>query len=147
VPSPADGTVISVAPTVASDPRAPAIVAVVRAHFDDIRIGNWKGYFMQYTEDYLRTLGDQAKVVEGYRSTHVEPGIHLTDLSTLGDGRPDATVTFTSRQDAADGPDGEICTNWTVHFYFQKDGQKYLIDKPPSTYNAEYEGCATGAPS
>ena len=140
VPSPADGTVISVAPAAASDPRVPAIVALLTRRYTDINERNFDDYWKMYTAEYSATLGDPAKVAEGYRSTMIK-NIHLTQLSTLGDGRPAAMVTFTSKQDAADGPDGQTCTNWTVGFFLKNVGGSYLIDKPPSTYNAKYDAC------
>jgi hypothetical protein len=140
VPSPDDGTFISVAPAAGSDPRASAVVALLRRHFTDIKEGNFTDYFSLYTPKYRATLGDPAKVAEGYRSTVISD-IRLTQLSTLGDGRPAAIVTFTSKQDAADGPDGQTCTRWTKGYFLSTVERKYLIDFPPTTYNTKYVAC------
>jgi len=143
VPSPVADTVIAVAPALEANPRTPAIVAQLRRRYTDINNRNFDDYWKMYTPDYAKTLGYPAKapeVARGYRSTVVS-NIHLTQLITQRDGRLAATVTFTSNQDAADGPDNQTCTKWTVGFSFKTVSGVYLIDTPPSNYNANYDPC------
>jgi hypothetical protein len=115
-------------------------MALLVRHFTDIKERNFGDYFKLYTPKYRATLGDPAKVAEGYRSTEISD-VRLTKLSTSGDGRPAATVTFTSKQDAIDGPDEQTCTRWTKGFFLRNVGGKYLIDFPPTTYNIKYVAC------
>jgi hypothetical protein len=130
---------VSVVPAVRSDHRAPAVVALLTRRYTDINERNFDDYFAMYTPRYGARF-DPAQVEAGYRSTQVS-SVDLTELRTSGDGRLAATVTFTSSQDAADGPDGETCTHWKVSFFLKDVQGKYLIDAPPSNYHAEHAGC------
>jgi hypothetical protein len=51
-------------------------------------------------------------------------------------------VTFTSRQQPKDGPDGEPCTNWQVTMFFDGSAGSYTIGAPPAGYHASYQACA-----
>lgn len=140
VPPPYNGnSVVSVAPAAGSDPRAPTVVALLTRYITDINERNFADYFTLYTPK-VRAALDPAQVAAGYRSTEVSGG-RLTELSTTGDGRPAATVTFTSTQDAADGPDGQTCTHWKVDFFLEDVGAAYLFGSPPSNYQAEHVAC------
>ena len=141
VPPPYNGnSVVSVAPGAGSDPTAPTVVALLTRYFTDISERNFADYFTLYTTE-VRAALDQAQVAAGYRSTEVSAG-RLTHLSTTGDGRLAATVTFTSMQDAADGPDGQTCTHWKVDFFLENVGAAtYLFGAPPSNYQAEHVAC------
>jgi hypothetical protein len=139
-PTPYSGnSVVSVAPAAASDPRAPTVVTLLTRYFTDINQRNFGDYFALYAPD-VRAALDQAQIVAGYGSTEVSGG-RLTDISTAADGRPVATVTFTSTQDAADGPDGQTCTHWTVGFFLENAGRAYLFGSPPSNYQTEHVAC------
>jgi hypothetical protein len=56
-------------------------------------------------------------------------------------GQPAADVTFTSRQQPQDGPEGESCTNWRVTMYFDGSAGTYTIGAPPNGYKAAYQAC------
>ncbi len=114
-------------------------MALLTRYITDINERNFADYFTLYTPK-VRAALDPAQVAAGYRSTEVSGG-RLTELSTTGDGRPAATVTFTSTQDAADGPDGQTCTHWKVDFFLEDVGAAYLFGSPPSNYQAEHVAC------
>jgi uncharacterized protein YchJ len=138
--SPNSGSsVVSVAPAARSDRRAGAVEALLTRRFTDIKERNFADYWAMYTPKYRATF-NRAEVEAGYRSSEV-CDVHLTELSTSGDGRAAATVTFTSMQDAANGPNGETCTHWKVGFFLKKVGAAYLIDSVPPTYHAKYPPC------
>jgi hypothetical protein len=132
-------SVVSIAPAARSDSRAPAIAAVLTRHYMDINQEDFADYWTMYTPEY-RASFNKPKVEAGYRSS-ADSHIRLTELSTTVDGRLAATVTFTSTQDAADGPNGQICTDWTVGYFFKKVGLKYLIDTPPNSYHSTHAAC------
>jgi hypothetical protein len=132
-------TVVSIAPAVRSNPKAPTIAALLTRRYTDINQQNFADYWAMYTPVY-RASFNQAEVAAGYRTSSVSD-IRLTKLSTDGDGRLHATVTFTSRQDASDGPNGQTCTHWTVGFFFKKVGTAYLLDTPPNSYSSAHAAC------
>jgi len=139
-PAPYGGnSVVSVAPAAGSDPRAPTVVTLLTRYFTDINQRNFGDYFTLYAPDVRAEL-DQAQIEAGYGSTQVSSG-RLTAIRTAADGRPVATVTFTSTQDAADGPDGQTCTHWTVNFFLENAGRAYLFGSPPSNYQTEHVAC------
>jgi hypothetical protein len=76
----------------------------------------------------------------GYASTH-DRGARITGMSPLTDGGDEVRFTFTSTQNASDGPDGETCTVWQLRFYLEPVGSGYLFGRPPATYRAEHAAC------
>jgi hypothetical protein len=138
-PAHTGNSVVSVAAAARSHPRAPAVAALLTRRYTDINERNFDEYWKMYTPKYRATF-NPAQVAAGYRSTKIFD-IHLTELSTSGDGRLAATVKFTSNQDAADAPNGQKCTQWTVGFFLKNVGGAYLIDKPPSTYHSKHAAC------
>jgi hypothetical protein len=76
----------------------------------------------------------------GYESTR-DSAVLITGITTMPDGRPAADVTFTSRQQPQDGPDGESCTDWHVMMYFDGSPGTYTIGAPPNGYKAAYQAC------
>lgn len=132
-------SVVSVATGARSDPRAGAVAAFLTRRYTDINERNFDDYWKMYTPSYRATFSPP-QVAAGYRSTEIY-NIVLIKLSDGGDGRLDATVTFSSTQDAADAPNGQTCTRWTVGFFLKNVGGAHLIDKPPSNYHAEHAAC------
>lgn len=132
-------SVVSVAPTAVSNPRARAVAAFLTRRYRDINERYFDDYWRMYTPPY-RAKFNPAQVEAGYRSTEI-CDIRLTQLSTSADGRLAATVMFTSTQDAADGPNGQNCTDWTVGIFLQNVSRAYLIDTPPPSYHAKYVAC------
>ena len=77
----------------------------------------------------------------GFESTQ-DSDVLVTGITTAPDGRPAADVTFTSRQQPQDGPDGESCTNWHVTMFFDGSAGSYTIGAPPAGYHASYQACS-----
>ena len=67
----------------------------------------------------------------------------VTGITTAPGGRPAADVTFTSRQQPRDGPDGESCTKWQVTMFFDGSAGSYTIGAPPAGYHASYQACSS----
>jgi hypothetical protein len=76
----------------------------------------------------------------GFQSSR-DSDVLITGITTAPDGRPAADVTFTSRQQPQDGPEGESCTNWHVTMYFDGSAGTYTIGAPPNGYKAAYQAC------
>jgi hypothetical protein len=52
-----------------------------------------------------------------------------------------ATVTFQSCQGPSASPDHARCDEWTIKVYLRRAGRGYLIDPPPTGYQARYHAC------
>lgn len=139
-PSPyAGNAVVSVAPAAARNPLAPTVVRMLTRYFEDINNRNFDDYRLLFAQQ-LRANLDPQQLAIGYRSTTAS-NAQLMTVTVASDGRPAATATFTSQQDAADGPNGETCTHWTVMFYLQPEGNRTVFGPHPSGYQAEHAAC------
>jgi hypothetical protein len=139
-PSPyAGNSVVSVAPAAANNPAAPTVVQMLTRYFNDINNRDFNDYRLLFAQE-LRASLDPQQLASGYRST-TDSSAQLTTLAVTPDGRPAATVTFTSQQNAADGPDGETCTNWTLTFYLQTEGNTTVFGPHPPGYKAQHSAC------
>jgi hypothetical protein len=76
----------------------------------------------------------------GFESTR-DSDVLITGITTMPGGQPAADVTFTSRQQPQDGPDGESCTNWHVTMYFDGSAGNWTIGAPPAGYRASHQTC------
>ena len=76
----------------------------------------------------------------GFEST-LDSAVLINGITTMPGGQPAADVTFTSRQQPQDGPEGESCTNWHVTMYFDGSAGTYTIGAPPNGYKAAYRAC------
>jgi hypothetical protein len=128
---------VSVAPAAAQYPAASRITPVITEYFQAINQRNYAGYLT--TESPGNALSAQ-QFQTGYEST-ADSDVLVTSMFTAPDGRPAADVTFTSRQQPQDGPDGESCTSWRVTMFFDFDGANYTIGSPPGYYRASYQAC------
>ena len=118
-------------------PGATAIQAVISQYFQAI---NDRNYAM-----YLATLspGNTPGAPQfqiGFESSR-DSDVLVTGITTAPDGRPAADVTFTSRQQPRDGPNGESCTRWQVTMFFDGSAGTWTIGTPPAGYRASYQAC------
>jgi hypothetical protein len=130
--------VVSLASVAALRPEAPLIEPVIAAYFRAINRRDYAGYLA--TQSPGDTLTAQ-QFRAGFRSTQ-DSGVLITSIATAPDGRPAADVTFTSRQQPQDGPDGESCTSWHLTMFFDEHGRSYTIGAPPGDYHAAYQACS-----
>jgi hypothetical protein len=139
-PSPyAGNSVVTVAPAAANNPAAPTLVEMLTRYFNDINTRDFDDYRLLFAHG-LRPSLDPQQLAIGYRST-IDSDAKLASVAVAPDGRPAATVTFTSQQNAADGPDGETCTNWTLTFYLQAEGNTTVFGPHPAGYEAQHSAC------
>ena len=110
---------------------------MITEYFRAINSRDYAGYLT--TQSPGNALTEQ-QFQTGFRST-VDSDVLVTSITTAPDGRPAADVTFTSRQQPQDGPDGESCTNWQVTMFFDANAGTYTIGAPPADYRASYQAC------
>ena len=130
-------TLVSLASAAAGHPDAAAIQPVITAYFRAINSRDYAGYLTTQSPGHALT---EQRFRTGFTST-VESSVLVTSITTAPDGRPAADVSFTSRQQPQDGPDGESCTNWQVTMFFDDNAGTYTIGAPPGDYRASFQAC------
>ena len=129
----------ALAPAAALYPGASAIEGVINRYFRAINGRDYAAY--QATESPGNAM-TESQFRAGFESTR-DSDVLITGITTGPDGRQAADVTFTSRQQPQDGPDGESCTNWRVTMYFDGSAGSYTIGAPPNGYKAAYQACSS----
>lgn len=138
-PTPEVGNeLIAVDPAAAQEPTAPDVVRLLTSYFTVINNHDYESYQVLLTPAALATQ-TRKQFTNGFRST-VDSDITLLGLSTATDGRLLAQVSFVSRQNAEDGPDGQTCTRWTVGKFLEGEGANLQIGKALSGH-ASHEAC------
>ena len=127
----------SLAPAAALYPGAGAIEGVVNRYFQAINGRDYAAYQATQSPGIAMTA---SQFQAGFESTQ-DADVLVTGITTAPGGRPAAHVTFTSRQQPQDGPEGESCTNWHVTMYFDGSAGTYTIGAPPNGYKAAYQAC------
>ena len=124
-------------PAAATYPDARSIRSVITEYFQAINNRDYAEYLA--TRNPGEALTAQ-QFEAGFRSTK-DSNVIVTNIVTAPDGRPEAEVTFTSRQRPQDGPNGESCTNWQVKMFFDGNPGSYAMGAPPAGYAASYQPC------
>jgi hypothetical protein len=127
----------SLAPAAALYPGAPAIEAIINRYFQAINGRDYSAYQATQSPGIAMTA---SQFQAGFESTQ-DSAVLITGITTMPGGQPAADVTFTSRQQPQDGPEGESCTNWHVTMYFDGSAGTYTIGAPPNGYKAAYQAC------
>jgi hypothetical protein len=127
----------SLAPAAALYPGASAIEAVVNRYFQAINGRDYAAYQATQSPGLAMTA---SQFQAGFKSTR-DSDVLITAITTMPGGQPAADMTFTSRQQPQDGPEGETCTNWHVTMYFDGSAGTYTIGAPPNGYKAAYQAC------
>jgi hypothetical protein len=127
----------SLAPAAALYPGASAIESVVNRYFQAINGRDYSAYQATQSPGIAMTA---SQFQAGFASTQ-DSAVLITGITTMPGGQPAADVTFTSRQQPQDGPEGESCTNWHVTMYFDGSAGSYTIGAPPNGYKAAYQAC------
>jgi hypothetical protein len=100
---------------VAGNPLAAGAGATLSDYFNAIDAGNYARAFALNTpaqQNRLHSLSAWSSAL----STTQDRQVALLGVASAGSGVVDATVSFTSHQAAAQGPDGETCTHWVLRF-------------------------------
>jgi hypothetical protein len=127
----------SLGPAAALYPGASAIEAVINRYFQAINSRDYAAYQATQSPGIAMTA---SQFQAGFESTQ-DSDVLITGITTMPGGQPAADVTFTSRQQPQDGPEGESCTNWHVTIYFDGSAGTYTIGAPPNGYKAAYQAC------
>jgi hypothetical protein len=128
----------SLAPAAALYPGASAIEKVVNRYFQAINGRDYAAYQATQSPGIAMT---ESQFQAGFESTH-DSDVLITGITTMPGGQPAADMTFTSRQQPQDGPEGESCTTWHVTMYFDGSVGTYTIGAPPNGYKAAYQPCS-----
>jgi hypothetical protein len=129
---------VSVSADAAEDPAAPTVVELLTTYFRAINDHDYLA-FQALQTSAGQALLTSSEFATGFRST-VNSEVNLLSLTPTSDGRLLAKVTFTSNQNAIDGPQHQTCTKWTVGKYL-KDDPPLLIDKAPKGYKSTHQAC------
>jgi hypothetical protein len=129
----------ALAPAAARYPGATAIQAVMSQYFQAINGRDYAAYLATQKPGIAMTA---PQFQAGFESTR-DSDVLVTGITTAPGGRPAADVTFTSRQQPRDGPDGESCTKWQVTMFFDGSAGSYTIGAPPVGYHASYQACSS----
>ena len=133
-PTPTLGnSTVDITPEAASHPSAPVVVALLTSYFNSINDRNYTIYKRLHTKGVRADMSEK-EFVAGYKTTH-DSDIVISGLGPGPDGRLLASVDFVSSQAAADGPDGETCTRWSVGKFLEKEGAAYRIGKSLKGYS------------
>jgi hypothetical protein len=127
----------SLAPAAALYPGASAIESMVNRYFQAINGRDYAAYQATQSPGIAMTA---SQFQAGFESTR-DSDVLITGITTMPGGQPAADVTFTSRQQPQDGPDGESCTNWHVTMYFDDSAGNWTIGAPPAGYRASHQTC------
>ena len=111
---------------------------MITAYFQAINSRDYAEYLTTQSPGHALTA---EQFQTGFRSTK-DSSVLITSIGNAPDGRPAADVTFTSRQQPQDGPEGESCTNWHVTMFFDDPAGTYTIGAPATGYHASYQACA-----
>ena len=136
-PTTAAGAAV-LAPAASRYPGAAAIQAVMSRYFQAINGRDYAAYRATQSPGNAMIA---SQFQAGFGSTQ-DADVLVTGITTAPGGRPAADVTFTSRQQPQDGPEGESCTNWHVTMYFDGSAGTYTIGAPPNGYKAAYQACS-----
>jgi hypothetical protein len=132
-------TGVAVAPSAASNPAAPQVVAFLNRYFTAINQHDYAAFAHLLDQQLLRQM-PAAAFDSGYATT-TDSGETLTGIADTGSGGVAATVTFTSHQQPAESIDDSACTSWAITLYLVPNGTGYLISEPPPGYHASYQAC------
>jgi hypothetical protein len=136
-PSPAL-SLVSIAPGGTTSAAEPQVETLLSHYFHGINVHSYP--------EYASTLNPQEQAKQPQSefdsgdSSTTDSGMTLTSLSDNGNGLT-ATVTFTSRQSAAQSVDNSACNAWTLNLYLVPQGTGYLIGPAPSGYQPTYSDC------
>ena len=129
---------VTIAAGAASQPHAEAVAVVVTNFFAAINNHDYLAYRSLFSAS-LQHFESPQRFRAGYRTT-ADSAATIESIAAAGAGRLAATVTFTSRQAAADSPDHATCNRWRITLFLVRGGS-YLIGESPPGYQPSYRNC------
>ena len=137
---PARSALISVAGSAASSPHEAAVMTFLTSYFTAINDHDFTAYQQLFSAP-LRADLSAPSFSAGYETT-TDSAITLGGIEVIGSGELVAQVTFVSHQQAAASPTNSACTAWSVSLYLLQQGDSYLLQQPPTGYQASYSACS-----
>lgn len=99
--------------------------------------------YLAYRRLFSATVRDalsRAVFTAGYGTT-TDSLARLRYISAIGGGQFDAVITFTSHQRPYQSPSQSSCTRWRISLFLVRNGNGYLLQAPPSGYQASFSAC------
>jgi uncharacterized RDD family membrane protein YckC len=118
--------VLTIGTAAQSEPEEQDVADLLDRYFTAINTRNYSGYTATQAAD-IRADMDESQFQDGYAST-TDSDATLVDIVDTPNGGRGAQLTFTSNQDAADGPDGQSCTDWTLTYALVTEGGSWKLD-------------------
>ncbi|HEX4258500.1 MAG TPA: hypothetical protein VH089_25660 [Streptosporangiaceae bacterium] len=135
------GGTVAVSSSVADNPDANSVTEFLAQYFSAINSHDYQAYVTLLGSQEQASF-TESQFEDGYGST-TDSAETLTGISTAANGDTEATVAFTSNQNASQSVDqSETCTDWDVSLFLENDGTSYLIDSPPPGYRAAHSPCS-----
>jgi hypothetical protein len=131
---------VRVSSPVASDPRAPAVLAFVRRYFTAINDHSFERYAKLFSAS-LRSDESTAAFERDFGSS-TDSAATIIKIFTSGTGLTGAQITFTSHQKPSQSATGtESCTDWNITLYLEDSSGHYLISQAPPGYAPTDHAC------
>jgi hypothetical protein len=135
----AAGRRVAVAAGAAASPHARPVVAFLTRYFAAINGHDYRAYLRLYSPAIRGSL-TPAAFSAGYGTTR-DSLATLRHVGVTGPGHLDAVVTFTSHQQPGQSASQSACTRWRISLYLIREGNRYLLQTPPSGYLASFRAC------
>ncbi|MEV5538414.1 RDD family protein [Saccharopolyspora shandongensis] len=127
-PAPSRSSAVTVVQRVNAHPAAKSVAAVLERYFTSINQGDADTAWDLYTASQHARIGDKAGWARALQHTRDTDAV-VYDIDEAADHTVYAWVTFTSRQSAEFGPNGDTCDLWDLRYALVPSGAGYLIEK------------------
>lgn len=123
---PSDPATQEPTPTPAGAQRDASVTAFYEKYFSAINNGDYDTVWRMLSP---RLRGSSPTALGKGFATTQDSNIEVVSLSPKSKGWVLAHVTFTSTQDAANGPNGDTCDNWDLEYLLAPVGDSWQIQK------------------
>jgi hypothetical protein len=130
---------IAVAAGVAASPYERLVVSFLTRYFAAINDHDYRAYLRLFGRTNRDSL-TAAAFSAGYGSTR-DSLATLRHIGVISQGHLAAIITFTSHQKPGQSPSQSACTRWRISVYLTREGNEYLLQMPPSGYQASFRAC------
>jgi hypothetical protein len=131
---------VAVAAGAAASPHARPVVSFLTRYFAAINHHDYRAYLRLFSHTDRGSL-TPAAFSAGYGSTR-DSLATLRHIGVVRPGQLAAVVTFTSHQRPGQSPSHSACTRWRISVYLILESTGYLLQTPPSRYQASFRACA-----
>jgi hypothetical protein len=114
-------------------------LAALTTYFDAIDAGDYASAYAQLAPQEQAQSSESA--LASADATSYNYDIAIGTATSNPDGTESVDVEFTSRQSAADGPDGDQCDNWTLTYTMVESGGSWLIANATGQNGVTHRSC------